>query len=281
MSLPVVTAENYYSAEMNMVYMGSTQFKAFEKCEAAALAELKGEYRPPSSTALLVGGYIDAWFSGELPLYQAQHPEIFKRDGTLKAEYLRAQDVINRMQSDELYCLLMSGKKQVIRTGEIASVPFKIKIDSLLDAETCKAIVERFPNAAAALGFCDGAIVDQKAMKDMANVWSVEDHCRIPFIEFYGYDLQGAIYQHIEGNMLPFILAVGTKEESPDLDALYISDDDLAAKLAEVEDRAPRYQAIKEGREQPCRCEHCDYCKATKRLTAIRNYKDLAGNAWE
>lgn len=89
MSLPVVTAENYYSPEMNMAYMGSTQFKAFEKCEAAALAELKGEYHPPSSTALLVGGYIDAWFSGELPLYQAQHPEIFKRDGTLKAEYLR------------------------------------------------------------------------------------------------------------------------------------------------------------------------------------------------
>lgn len=281
MALPIVTAENYYSAEMNMVYMGSTQFKAFEKCEAAALAELKGEYRPPSSTALLVGGYIDAWFSGELPLYQAQHPEIFKRDGSLKAEYLRAQDVICRMQADELYCLLMSGKKQVIRTGEIAGVPFKIKIDSLLDAETCKAVVERFPNTAAALGFCDGAIVDQKAMKDLADVWSVEEHRRVPFIESYGYDIQGAIYQAIEGNMLPFILAVGTKEESPDLEALYIADSDLAAKLAEVEDRAPRYQAIKEGREQPRRCECCDYCKATKHLTAIRNYKDLAGNGWE
>lgn len=81
--------------------------------------------------------------------------------------------------------------------------------------------------------------------------------------------------------MLPFILAVGTKEESPDLDALYISDDDLTAKLAEVEDRAPRYQAIKEGREQPRRCEHCDYCKATKRLTSIRNYRELAENAWD
>ena len=38
MDLPVVTPENYYSPEMNMAYMGSTQFKAFEKCEAAALA---------------------------------------------------------------------------------------------------------------------------------------------------------------------------------------------------------------------------------------------------
>ena len=136
-------------------------------------------------------------------------------------------------------------------------------------------------NTAAALGFCDGAIVDQKAMKDMTDVWSAEDHCKIPFIEFYGYDIQGAIYQAIEGNMLPFVLAVGTKEESPDLEALYIADEDLAAKLAEVEDRAPRYQAIKEGRIQPTRCEHCDYCKATKHLTAILNYKELAADAWE
>lgn len=37
------------------------------------------------------------------------------------------------MEEDELYSLLMSGAKQVIRTGTIAGVPFKIKIDSLLD----------------------------------------------------------------------------------------------------------------------------------------------------
>lgn len=273
--LPAVTPENYYDPDINMAYMGSTQFKAFQKCEAATMAELRGEYVPKPSTALLVGGYIDAYFSGELPLFQAKHPEIFKRDGQLKAEYLHAQDVINRMEEDELYSLLMSGAKQVIRTGTIAGVPFKIKIDSLLDGPACEEIVRRFPKAAAALGLCDGAIVDQKAMKDMASVWSAEDGCRIPFVEAWGYDQQGAIYQAIEGHMLPFILAVGTKEDSPNLEALYISDADLAAKLAEVEDMAPRYQSIKEGRIQPVRCEHCDYCKATKRLTAILNYRDL------
>ena len=109
----------------------------------------------------------------------------------------------------------------------------------------------------------------------MEMVWSVEDHCKVPFVEYYGYDIQGAIYQAIEGHMLPFILAVGTKEDSPDLAAMYIEDGDLAAKLAEVEDNAPRYQAIKEGRIKPTRCEHCDYCKATKRLTGIFNYKEI------
>ena len=273
--LPAVTPENYYDPEIQMAYMGATQYKKFSSCEAAALAELRGEYTPASSTALLVGGYIDAYFSGELPLFQAKHPDIFKRDGQLKAEYLKAQTIISRMEEDELYSMLMSGKKQVIFTGTIAGVPFKIKIDSLLDGSLCEKIVSRFPHTSAALGMCDGAIVDQKAMKDMEMVWSVEDHCKVPFVEYYGYDIQGSIYQAIEGHMLPFILAVGTKENSPDLAAMYIEDGDLAAKLAEVEDNAPRYQAIKEGRIQPSRCEHCDYCKATKRLTSILNYKEI------
>ena len=276
MSLPIVTAENYFSPEIQMAYMGASQFKAFDRCEAAALAELLGDYTPPSSTALLVGSYVDAYFSGSLPLYQAQHPELFKRDGNLKAEYVHAQDIIARMESDELYTLLMSGQKQIIRTGEIAGVPFKIKIDSLLDADTCRTVERKFPNTSSVFAFCDGAIVDQKVMREMADVWSEEERRRVPFVEAWGYDFQGAIYQAVEGHMLPFILAVGTKEASPDLAALYISDADLSAKLAEVEDRAPRYQAIKEGREQPRRCEHCDYCKATRKLTAIRNYKDLA-----
>ena len=275
MALPVVTAENYFSPEMNMAYMGSTQFKAFDRCEAAALAELRGEYAPAASTAMLVGGYIDAYFSGELPVFQAQHPEIFKRDGGLKAEYVHAQNVIARMEADELYMLLMSGKKQVILTGEIAGVPFKVKIDSLLDAGTCRRIVERFPDTAAALGMCDGALVDQKAMRDMKDVWSEEEHAKVPFVQAYGYDIQGAVYQAIEGHMLPFILAVGTKEDAPDIGALYIPDGELAAKLAEVEDRAPRYQAIKEGRIAPRRCEKCAYCRMTKKLRGIVDYREV------
>lgn len=270
-----VTRENYYSPALQWEYMGSTQYKEFQKCEAAALAHLRGEYAPPTTTALLVGGYIDAHFAGEMGEYRAAHPEIFKRDGTLKVEYSHADKIIQRMESDRLYSLLMSGRKQVIRTGTIAGVPFKIRIDSLLDAATCQTIINEFPETAEALGMCDGAIVDQKAMRDFAPVWSEEEHRKVSFVEALGYDDQGAIYQEIEGNMLPFILAPGTKEDSPDLAALYIPDDELAAKLAEIEDTVPRYQAIKEGRLTPNRCEKCAYCRATKRLTGIIDYKKL------
>ena len=61
MALPVVTAENYFSPEMNMAYMGATQFKKFSSCEAAALAEVRGEYAPAASTAMLTGSYVDAY----------------------------------------------------------------------------------------------------------------------------------------------------------------------------------------------------------------------------
>lgn len=272
-----LTQENYNSKEANMEYMSVSQFKAFDRCEAAAMAELEGTYKPETSTAMLVGGYVDAWFSGELSVFQAQHPEIFKRDGSLKSEYLKAQDIISKMEGDELFSMLMSGQKQVIVTGEIAGIPFKGKIDSLLDADTCAEILRHFPAAAAALGDDPrGAIVDQKVMRDLFPVWNSEAHCKIPFVEAYGYDIQGGVYRALEGNDLPFILAVGTKEYVTDLAALYVSGADLMAGLYQVEDRAPRYQAIKKGEIVPRRCEHCDYCKATRHLTGIIDHRDLA-----
>ena len=56
----MLTNENYFSVENNMAYMGHSQFLAFQRCEAAALAEARGEYTRPSSTAMLVGSYVDA-----------------------------------------------------------------------------------------------------------------------------------------------------------------------------------------------------------------------------
>ena len=273
--LPAVTAENYFDPDIEMAYMGSTQVKNFMRCEAAELARLKGEYRPAVTTAMLVGSYVDAHFEGSLNVFQAQHPELFKRDGTLKSEYIKAQNIIGRMEMDDLYSLLMSGQKQVIRTGEIAGVPFKIKIDSLLDGDTCAEIVRRFPETAPVMGLCDGAIVDHKVMRSLEDVWDGTERAYVPFWRAWGYDVQGAIYQSVEGHLWPFLLAVGTKEDEPDLQALHIRDEVLASKLAEIEDIVPRFQAIKEGREVPHRCECCAYCRATRKLTRIIDAEDL------
>lgn len=249
----ILTEDNYFSSEAQAAYMGSSQFKAFDRCEAATLAEIRGEYAPEKSTALLVGSYVDAYFSGTLESFKSQNPDIFKRDGSLKAEYLQADGVIRRIERDPMFMRYISGEHQVIRTGEIAGVPFKIKMDSYHPGR---------------------AIVDMKIMRDFLPVYA-EGKGRIPFAEAWGYDIQGAIYRAVEGNGLPFILAAATKEKEPDIALLAIPEDVLDTALEYVESKAPRFAAIKAGAIQPERCGHCDYCKATKVLDTVVDYRDV------
>ncbi|MDD4564796.1 MAG: PD-(D/E)XK nuclease-like domain-containing protein [Eubacteriales bacterium] len=248
----MITSENYFSQENQMKYFGSSQFKAFASCEAAALAEIKAEYIPEETTALLVGSYVDAHFEGTLDIFQAQHPSIFTRQGDLKAEYRRAEQIIQRLERDKLFMKYMAGKKQVIMTGELFGYPWKIKIDSYLEKE---------------------AIVDLKVMKDFRPIW-VDGQGKIPFVEAWGYDLQAAVYQTIEGNKLPFIVAGATKEPVTDLDLFEIPQYKMDIALKLIEARIDRFADIKAGIETPRRCEECDYCKMTKVLTRIKPYDD-------
>lgn len=60
----------------------------------------------------------------------------------------------------------MAGKKQVIRTGQIAGVLFQNQNRCLIDAAMVAEIIWRFPETAPVFGMGDGAIVDQKIMRD-------------------------------------------------------------------------------------------------------------------
>ena len=115
----IITQENYFSLEAQLIYMGASQFKAFDRCEAGAIAEIVGEYEKEKTTSLLVGSYVDAHFEGSLDLFKAKNPEIFTRSGELKSEYKKAENIIQRIERDRLFTEFMSGEKQVIRTGEI------------------------------------------------------------------------------------------------------------------------------------------------------------------
>ena len=57
-----LTAENYYSQEANEQFFSVSQYKDFMKCEAMALAKIRGQYRQPSTRALLVGSFVDSYF---------------------------------------------------------------------------------------------------------------------------------------------------------------------------------------------------------------------------
>jgi hypothetical protein len=252
-----VNDAEYFSPAMQQKYMSVSQFKAFRKCEAAALSAVYGQYTQEQSTALLVGSYVDAHFDGTLDAFKASHPEILKRDGTLKADYAQADQIIERVERDTMFAKYMSGDKQVVMFGEIAGVPYKIKMDSYHAGK---------------------AIVDLKIVRDFQKLW--DGHARVPFIEYWGYDVQGAVYQEIvrqnTGETLPFFIAAATKESTPDIAVLSIGQDRLDYCLEEVKRWSPRYNGLKTGEiETPERCGHCSHCKETKIIEKIVDYRDL------
>lgn len=249
-----MTNNTYFSQKNQMKYMSASQFKAFLKCEAAALAELRGEYVRPQTAALLVGSYVDAYFEGTADAFTAAHPEMFTKQGNLKSEFQHANKIIARITQDKLFVQMLSGQKQVIKTGKIGGVPFKIKMDSY---------------------FPEKLIVDLKIMKDFQPVWNADKQQKVHFIEAWGYDIQGAVYQAIEGHHLPFFIAAATKEPEPDIAVLSVPQYVLDAQRNMVETLAPRFHDLKRGIGSPERCEHCDYCKRTKKLTEIVDYTTL------
>lgn len=254
-ALPSVTQENYFSHEIQRAYMSVSQFKAFRTCEACALAEIRGEWQRPETPALLVGSCVDAHFSGTLEAFREQHPNIFTKAGELKAEYRQAERIIARIERDPMMTKYLTGEKQVIMTGEIANVTFKIKADALHPGK---------------------ALVDLKVMRDFQSVWDSDARQRIPWWRAWGYDFQAAVYQEIERQNrgadaapLPFYLVAATKEPEPDILVGQFPQERLDACLDTVRKLAPRFAALKCGEGQPDRCGRCDYCRGTKVITEI------------
>ena len=133
----------------------------------------------------------------------------------------------------------MGGKKQEIRTAELFGTQWKIKIDSLHSDK----------------------IVDLKVMRTMERIMGKS------FVEYWGYDLQMAIYAAVEGNDLATYLAVVTKETPADLEIVSIPKWRREELLEDVAKRMPHILDVKSGKVKPERCGQCEYCRATKKLT--------------
>lgn len=243
-----LTQRNYFSRKANREFMSVSQFKAFEYCQHSALAEINGKYEREKTTALLVGSYVDSYFEGTLEQFKQQNPEIFKKDGTLKAEYIQANAIIERIEKDKLFMKYLSGEKQVIMTGTISGVDVKIKVDSLLPDK----------------------IVDLKIMRDFESINDPERGL-LPWFEAWEYDLQGAVYQEIvrqnTGKRIPFYLAAATKEKTTDIDIVHLNQRILDFAFERFTNKVELFDAIKKRIVKPERCEKCEYCKNTKKLT--------------
>ena len=252
----ILTKENYKD---NHYYLSYSRFSKFLDCEAAAFADYKTE----PTTAFLVGSYVDAHFSGEMSEFQALHPEMYNsRTGELKKDFVKADEIITRIEQDPLLVHYMSGEKQAIMSGEIDGVPFKIKMDSYLK---------------------DEAIVDLKIMKDFNKVWSDAYRAYINFVEAFDYDIELAIFQEIvrqnTGKVLPCYLVCATKENPPDIGLFEIPQDALDKALQTVRNNLPRYMQIRQGKVAPHRCEKCPYCRSSKKARLISyEYAGMSGD---
>lgn len=236
---------NYYSQEANMEYWSVSQYKDFMKCEAAAMAKLRGEYEQEATKPMLIGSYIDRFFEGTLDGFKAEHPDIFTKQGTLKAEFKKADEIIKTLHGYPLFMKFMSGEKQKILAFEMFGAKWKMKMDSFVP-DTC--------------------ITDLKIVRTIST------------LPQWRYDIQGAIYQEgceLNGlGVLPFYLAVATKEEITDVRIFQIPQSVLDLALREVEENMGHFIEVKKGLIEPVRCEECDYCKKTRELK-IENYVSL------
>lgn len=262
----ILTSENYFSREASNLYLSVSQYKDFcgtlgkVACEEQALAKLNGDWEMEKSTALLVGSYVDAHFEGTLDLFKGQNPEIFTQKGELKANYKQAEEIINRIERDELFMKYMSGEKQTIMTAEMFGINWKIKMDSYLK------------------GIC---ITDLKVMASLKKAEWVRDYGHMEFVRYWGYDIQAAVYQEVvrlnTGERLPFYIAGASKEKVPDIEVIQIRQEWMDDALQGVENNVRKVIELKNGEIEPIRCEVCDYCKHTKVLTAPIMADDILG----
>ena len=252
-----LSADNYYSVEANKDYWSMSMYKAFDKCEASGLAQVRGQYERPETDALLIGSYVDAYFTGDLDEFVGKHSDtMFKKNGELYAKFEQANQLINTIECQPLMMEYLEGEKQMIRTGELFGVDWKIKMDV----------------------FNGERIVDLKVVKDFEPIYK-EGFGRVSFIEYWGYDIQGAIYQKIEqissqrAEPLPFYIVAVTKEKTPDIAVIRLPQHILDTALKIVESKIDRFDLVKSGEIEPVRCEKCEWCKSTKILTEPMIYE--------
>lgn len=259
-----LNAENYHSIEANREYLSVSQYKRFigtygiPGCEAAAMANLQGEWHESITPALLVGSYVDSHFEGTMATFKAKHPAIFRKDGDMRALYYKANDIIATLEEDREFMKYMAGEKQVVFTGEIFGSKWKCKVDSYIPQVL---------------------ITDLKIMKAIQDSFWVKDLGYLTFVEYWGYDFQAAIYQKLveqkTGDLLPFFIAAASKEREPDHEIIWFKQEDLDEAMEVIRPNVPRILDLKAGRAEPDRCGLCDYCRATKKVTVPVYYRDL------
>lgn len=269
----ILTKENYFTAEAQRLYLGSSSFKAWDMmnggteafgnfieggCEAREVAIRKGLWIVEDKEVFLVGSYVHAWSEGPeafQKFIRDNTADIYQKNGKPYAAFVVADAMIETLRKSELVTKLRdTPQKETILTGLIGGVPFKIMVD--------------IPN------FEKGYWADLKTTASIRKT-SYKDGARVSFIGSYDYKYQFAIYSEIirqylglpEGKYLESYLIAVDKQKVPDHTVIYMGDSFIGYTLETIESRLPRIIAARSGQVEPMRCEKCEYCRSTKQLT--------------
>jgi len=265
--------DNYYSLEADREYCSASQYLDFigrpeiPGCEARVMAKLNGEYQEETTKAMLIGSILDTlWELNDMPLEEKiqiigdKFPECVSTKGTtkgeLKVEFRQALQLYQRTLRDELFCQFMSGEKQVIMTGEIEGLPFKIKMDSYIP---------------------DVAIVDLKTTQDTSmkhRKYIADSGNWETFYRGFAYDTQLAIYREIvrqnTGKTLRCYIAAIDKKQHPMPQIIELTPKMLDDALASVKANVGTIKMLKSGEvKNYCRCGECDYCRDTYKCKVL------------
>lgn len=248
--MTILTPKNYYD---NDEYMSVSVYKKLNKCEVDGLLPFL-----ESSTAMLIGSYVDAFIEGTLQEFIEAHPEIMsskgKTKGTLKSEFLQAEEICRFIQNDKTFMQFMSGDKQTIMTGKIADVPFKIKMDSY-----SKHV----------------AINDLKVMSTI----TTKSGEYYDFITKWGYDIQMTCYQEIvrqnTGEQLPCFVCAVTKEDPTNSAIISVPQYVMDKTLYVVGSNLPHLYNVKSKLVLPVGCGKCSACIQSRKETPIISMEDF------
>ncbi|MGE8037795.1 PD-(D/E)XK nuclease-like domain-containing protein, partial [Lysinibacillus sp. NPDC093692] len=230
-----LNSDNYHSNEANQHYMSVSQFKSAMECEAKAFAEVRGEFTRPPSTALIVGSYLHAAFECNeafAEFKELNHHTIYNNRGNKYKDYEKADDMIETIKNDEFCMFALQGEKEVIYTGELLGVEWKIKVDNINH--------ER------------GFFSDIKSTQELRKrYWSEKYNTWVSFVQAFDYVLQMWVYREIifqnTGRYYdPYIVAV-TKESPPDKAILHFDNSRFEFELEYVKEHLPSIIAAKSG----------------------------------
>ncbi len=257
-----LSQDNYYTQKANEHYASIHSFINYigtpyiTGCSARVIHELEEPSEP--NDAMLIGSYVDSYYEGTLDEFKANTPQLFKKDGSLLATFAICNTMIERAENDKLFKTYMTGKKQMILTGNFADIDWKIKIDNAILNKAGDII----------------AFTDMKTCRDI--------HSKIngySFIEAFGYDFQLALYQeilrqNIDKRVPAYINAI-SKEKVPETAVIFVEDNRLDECLEIITNHSKDFKELLERKIEPQKCGICDYCKATRVNTKVLNYLEL------